>query len=60
MYTSNQLADLWKESLNSDGHLYLQNELSLLASNVWTQKRPRHMTLEIQALAWDKHKIEIV
>jgi hypothetical protein len=24
MYTSNQLADLWKESLNSDGHLYLQ------------------------------------
>jgi len=22
----------------------------------WTQKRPRHMMLEIQILAWDRHK----
>jgi len=22
----------------------------------WTQKRPRHMTLEIKVLAWDSHK----
>jgi len=22
----------------------------------WTQKRPQHMMLEIQVLAWDRHK----
>jgi len=29
---------------------------SHLFSTHWTQKRPRHMTLFIQALAWDRHK----
>jgi hypothetical protein len=28
---------------------------SHLNSTHWTRKRPRHMTLEIQVLAWDRH-----
>jgi len=43
---------LWKENLNSDGqqlHQYQQIEQTPI---IW----PRHMTLEIQVLAWDRHK----
>jgi hypothetical protein len=36
-------------------HYHQQNEQTL-TSNHWTQKRPRHMMLEIQVLACDKHK----
>ena len=52
-----------KESLISDGHQfhqYQQNEQSPLSLAHWTQKRPWHMTLEIQILAWDRHKNVIV
>ena len=44
-----------KESLNSDGqqfHLYQQNEQSPLTSSHWTKLRLRHMTLEIQVMAY--------
>jgi hypothetical protein len=40
----------WKESLNSDCqpfHQYQQNKQLPLTSNDLTQKRPRHMALEI-------------
>jgi hypothetical protein len=33
-----------------------QNKHLSLTLTHWTQKRPRHMTLEIQVLAWDWHK----
>ena len=48
-----------KGSLNSDGqefHQYQQTELPHHTSNNRAQKRPQHMTLEIQVLAWDRHK----
>ena len=37
---------LKKRSLNGDGQLI----------NQWIQKRPWHMPMEIQVLAWDRHK----
>jgi hypothetical protein len=45
---------------NSDGHQfhqYQQNEQSLLILIKLAEhkKRPQHMTLEIQVLAWDRH-----
>ena len=49
---------LWKESLNSNGeqfHQYQQNKQSSFTWTHWTQKRPQHMMLEIQVLAWDSH-----
>ena len=49
---------LWRESLNSASQQFYkcqQNELSPLTFTHWTQKRPQHMTLEIQVLAWDRH-----
>ena len=48
-----------KESLNSNGqqfYQYKQNEQSLLTSNIWTEKGPWRMMLEIHVLALDKHK----
>jgi len=50
---------LLKESLNSDSqqfYQYQQNKQSPLTITHWTQKRPWHMALEIQVLAWDRHK----
>ena len=49
---------LWKESLKIDDHQfhqYQQNKQSplILARRTWNI--PRHMTLEIQVLAWDRH-----
>jgi len=49
------------ERLNSEGkqfHQFQENENPPVTSNYWTQKRPRHiyMTLEIQCLAWNRHK----
>jgi len=45
---------LWKESLNNDGHQFHQYQ----QNNELTEykKIPQHMTLEIQVLAWDRHK----
>ena len=37
-------------------HQYKQNEQSLLTSNIWTEKGPWRMMLEIHVLALDKHK----
>ena len=37
-------------------HHYQQNEQSPLISNHWNKKRPQHMLLEIQVLAWNRHK----
>jgi hypothetical protein len=45
--------------LNSDDqqfYQYQQNEQSPLTSTHRTQKRPRHMTLEIQVLICDRNK----
>ena len=36
---------------------YQQNEHSTLISTHWTHKRPRHIALDIQAPAWDRHKL---
>jgi hypothetical protein len=50
---------LWKKSLNSDSQQFLQyqqNEQSPLTITHWIQKRPQHMMLEIQFLAWERHK----
>jgi len=50
---------LWEASLNSDGqqfHQYQQNAQSPLALTQWTHIKPWPMTLEIQVLAWDRHK----
>jgi hypothetical protein len=47
-----------KEKLNSDGnkiHQYQQNKQLHLFSND-LKKRPQHMSMEIQFLAWDWHK----
>jgi hypothetical protein len=51
---------LWKESLYKDGqqfHPYQQNEQSFQLME--HKKRQRHMTLEIQILVWDRHKIVV-
>jgi len=32
-----------------------KNEHSSLTSNHWTEKRPRHLTLEIKVLSWDRY-----
>ena len=50
-----------KEGSNSDGHQfykYQQNEQSplILTELTSTKKNPRQMTMEIQILAWDRHK----
>ena len=50
-----------KKSLNSDGHQfhqYQQKEQSPLISTELTkpQKRTRHMTLEIQVMAWNRYR----
>jgi hypothetical protein len=39
-------------------HQYQQNEQSPLTFTHWTQNknRLRHMTLDIQVMAWDRHK----
>ena len=29
---------------------------NLISPSHWTQKRPQNLTLEIQVLAWDRHK----
>jgi len=54
--TSHLIFASWKWCLNRNGHQfnhYQQNKQSpLLNWTYWTQKRPRHMTLEIQILAW--------
>jgi len=50
-------ADIMKKIWNIDGqhfHQYQQNEQSHHLTH-WTQKRPRHMTLKIKVLAWDRH-----
>ena len=50
-----KIKELWKESLNSDGqqfHQYQQNKQSPLTEH---KKQTRHMMLEIQVLAWDRH-----
>ena len=47
-----------KEHFNIDGrqfHQYQQSEQSPLTLTHWTQKRLRHMTLEIQVLTWGMH-----
>jgi len=46
---------LWKESLNSGGVTNIKrtnNHLSSQLNTPNTKKRPRHMTLDIQVLAW--------
>ena len=48
-----------KRNVNSDdqqSHKYQQNEQSPLFPNHWTQKGPRHITLEIQTTDWYGHK----
>ena len=45
-----------KESLKSDGQQFHQYEHPPLTSNHWTQNRKWCVQLEIQVLAWDKHK----
>ena len=51
---------LMKKSLNSDGHQFLQyqqnEESPLILAELWTQKSPRHKTLEIQVLVRDRLK----
>ena len=53
-----------KESLNSDGHQFHQyqqkEQLPLIGTKLTTQIYPRHMMLEIQILAWDKHTHMVV
>ena len=54
---NNHSLTLWKESLNSTGqqfHQYQRNEQSSLTEH---NKRPQHMALEIQVLAWDRHTL---
>jgi hypothetical protein len=54
--TNNHLSS--RESLSSDGqqfHQYHQYGQSLFTSDMSTHKIPRHMTLEIKVVAWDRH-----
>ena len=47
----------WQENLNSDGqqfHRYQQTKHAPLTTNDFSTKRPRHMSLEIQILAWGR------
>ena len=44
-----------KDSLNSDGHQFHHYQQHLILTHC-IQKKPWHMTLEIQVLAWDRHK----
>jgi len=47
------------ESFNSNGkqlHQYQQNKQLHLTTNHSTWKKPRHMTLEIKVLTWERHK----
>ena len=52
--------ELWKESLNSDSQVInstnIKSDQSPVSLAHWTQKIPWHMTLEMQVLAWDRHK----
>jgi hypothetical protein len=50
---------LWKESLSDrqQFHQYQQKEQPPLTSNNWRQEKPKHMALEIQVLASDRHTI---
>jgi hypothetical protein len=50
-----------KESLNSDGQQFRQHQQNLkqpliLAHRVPKTKRTRHMMLETQVMAWNRHK----
>jgi len=49
-----------KKVCNSDSkqfQQYPQNEQPpLYVLNQWTQKRPRHLPVEIQILAWDRYE----
>jgi hypothetical protein len=51
---------LGKESLNNDGHQfhqYQQNEQSpLILTELTEHKKPQHMTLEIEVLAWYRYR----
>jgi hypothetical protein len=50
-YVSSKIITL----LNKKFYQYQQNERPDLTSIHWTQKRPRHMALELQVLALDMH-----
>ena len=55
--TNNHLSP--EESLNSDGqqfHQYQQMEQLPFYTTYWAYKIPRLMMLEIQMVAWDRHK----
>ena len=38
-----------------NGQMFHQYQLNEQPPH-WKQKRPRHLTMEIQVLAWDRHK----
>jgi hypothetical protein len=46
---------LWKESLSNAGQKNISTNINKMNNPHWTQ-RPNHLQIEIQVLAWERHK----